>query len=304
VAKQHEEILVEFDYERHVFGQDDDRTIIGLTIDGTTVRGKACEGKLESGLTYLFRGYWTEHPKYGKQFQFYSFGISQPSGQRGTVAYLQRGPGIGRKRAMQIWELFGPGSLEAIRTKPGEVAAAVKGLTPTMAEMAAAYFQAHKDREIVTKDLEELLSGGGFPKKLIDKLIEKWGAKAAELIRENPFRLMVFKNVGFGRADKLYLQLGGEPAAVERLGWCAWNALHKDSDGSTWKLVDFARLAICKSVAGTDVVPQAGIDWAVQNGHVVVRKDDKGRVWIAEAERAGAEMRLANEVHRAIIEGE
>ena len=300
---KHEELTGEFSFERNIFGVEDSRTIIGVLEDGTVIKGKAAEGELESGMTYLFRGVWTSHPRYGKQFAFYSFGIAQPAGQRGTVAYLQRGPGIGRKRALQIWELFGAGSLEAIRTRPEEVAAAVSGLTATKAKEAAAYFQSHVDREVVTRDLEELLSGGGFPKKLIEKLIERFGAKAAELVRENPYRLMSFHGVGYGKADKLYLALGGDPANPERLGWCAQHALASNREGNTWMLPSVASKAIEKSVSGVKVIAKDGIEWAVANKHIAMKKDEKGRVWIAEAGRAAAEAKLANHVWRAMVEG-
>jgi ATP-dependent exoDNAse (exonuclease V) alpha subunit len=303
MARTYEELKAEFDFEKNVFGKDEDRTVVGVLVDGSQVKGKAREGELETGLTYLFRGFWTEHPKYGKQFQFYSFGVSQPVGQRGTVAYLTRGPGIGRKRAQLIWEAFGQGSLEAIRERPKEVAAAIAGLTEAKAMEAAAYFRAHKDREIVTRDLEELLAGGGFPRRLIDKLIERWGAKAAERIRANAYCLMAFRSVGFGRADKLFLRLGGRPDTPERLGWCAHNALHKDREGHSWRPWEFGRQAITKGVAGVDVVPKAGLEWAIQKHHIAIRRDEKGRQWIAEQERAGAERRLASEVHRAMVEG-
>lgn len=301
--RTHEELTGILDYEKNVFGRDDDRTVIAILECGTIVKGKAREGELETGLTYLFRGYWTNHPKYGKQFAFYSFGVSQPVGQRGTVAYLTRGPGIGRKRAARIWELYGQDALDAIRERPEEVAAKVKGFSTERAKEAAAYFQQHKDREIVTRDLEELLSGGSFPKRLIDKLIEKWGARAAELIRENAYVLVLFPGVGYGKADKLYLQLGGDPAAMERVGWCCWAALHKDRDGSTWRPLEFGTLAIRKGIAGVDAVPDEGIKWAVENNHVAIRKDGAGRLWIAEGVKARAELRLANQVHRAIVEG-
>src|SRR5574343_789794 len=303
MARAYEELKAEFDYEKNVFGQDEDRTIVGVLADGSQVKGKAREGELESGLTYLFRGYWTEHLRFGKQFQFYSFGVAQPVGQRGTIAYLTRGPGIGRKRAQQLWELYGQDALEAIRERPEEVAAKVSGLTTEKAKEAAAYFQAHKDREIVTRDLEELLAGGGFPRRLIDKLIERWGAKAAERIRANAFCLVPFRGVGQGKADRLYLQLGGRPDSPERLGWCAWAALHKDREGHTWRPLEFGRQAITKGVAGVDVVPSVGLEWAAKEHHIAVRQNGDGRVWISEGERAGAERRLASEVHRAIVEG-
>jgi exodeoxyribonuclease V alpha subunit len=292
------------DYEKNVFGVNDDRTVIAVLEDGTTVKGKAREDELQTGITYLFRGNWTTHPKYGKQFKFHSFGVSQPVGQRGTVSYLTRGPHIGRKRAMAMWDIYGQDALEAIRERPEEVAAKVNGLTTERAKEAAAYFKAHVDREIVERDLAELLGNGGFPRKLPEKLIEAWGAKAAEKIRGNAYCLMRFPGVGFGKADKLYLNLGGAPDTPERLGWSAWNALHKDRDGSTWKPLEFASQAILKDIGGTDTTPAAGIQWGLESGNLVGRVDEKGRKWIAERERAAAESRLANQVYRAMMEGE
>lgn len=303
MARASEELVGIFSYEKNVFGKADERAIVGVLEDETQIKGRAGENDLQTGLTYLFRGYWTVHLRFGKQFQFYSFAVAQPAGQRGTVSYLTRGPGIGPARARQMWEIYGQDALDAIRSRPEEVAAKVKGLTTDRAKEAAAYFQAHKDREIVTRDLEELLSGGGFPKRLIDKLIERYGAKAAAMVRERPWLLMKFPGVGYGRTEKLYLQMGGAPDAVERLGWCAHNALHKDRSGSTWVPLDFGRVAIVKGVAGVEVKPMEGIEWAIQHGHIARRVDKQRRVWITEGERAADEARLASQVHRAIVEG-
>jgi exodeoxyribonuclease V alpha subunit len=300
----HEDLTGCFDFERNIFGVDDDRTVIGVLEDGTVVKGRAREDELQTGVTYLFRGTWTTHPRFGKQFHFHSFGVSQPVGKRGTVSYLTRGPGIGRKRAERIWELYGQDALEAIRERPEEVAAKVNGLTEEKAKEAAAYFRAHKDREVVERDLAELLGNGGFPRRLPEKLIEVWGAKAAEKIRASAFILMRFPGVGFGKADRLYLNLGGAPDTPERLAWAAWNALHKDRDGSTWRPLEFGVQAIAKAISGTDVRPEAGIKWGFESGNLVGRVDASGRRWIAERERAGAESRLANQVYRALVEGE
>lgn len=304
MPRDYEELTGVLDYEKNVFGSGDDRTVIAVLECGTVVKGRAREDELQTGITYLFRGYWTYHPKYGKQFKFHSFGISQPVGQRGTVSYLTRGPGIGRKRAQMIWELYGQDALEAIRERPEEVAAKVSGLTKERATEAAAYFRAHKDREIVERDLAELLGSGGFPRRLPTKLIEIWGAKAAERIRQNAYCLMRFSGVGFGKADRLFLQLGGNPETPERLGWAAWNALHKDRDGSTWRPLEFATQAIVKGIGGTDTPPGDGIRCGLESGNLVMRLDDKGRRWIAEKERAAAESRLANQIYRAMVESE
>ena len=257
------------------------------------------EGELQAGLTYLFRGYWGEY-RGKKQFCFSSCGIAQPVGKRGTVAYLQRGPGIGAKRAEQLWAKYGQDALEAVRERPEEVAAAVAGLSLERAKEAAAYFKAHKDREAVERDLEEI----GLTRKQQEAAIEKWGAKAGQVIRENAFRLMTLHGIGFGKADKLFLSLGGDPAAVERLGWCAWNALHREREGNTWCKPLICMSAIGQSVSGVDFSPTAGLNFAVEKRIICHRKDPQGRNWLAEDGRAEAEGKLASAVHRAIVEGE
>ncbi|MEN6507133.1 MAG: helix-hairpin-helix domain-containing protein [Planctomycetaceae bacterium] len=316
-----EELIAEFGYERNVFGREDDRSIIGVLDDGggedsntsgTVVKGKAREGELESGLTYRFYGYWTTHPKYGRQFAFQSFILAQPSGKQGTIAYLTRGPGIGPKRAAKLWDLYGSSALEVIRTDPARAAAECHGLTETKAREAAAYFQSHIAAEKTTQDLLELLSGMGTPRKLVDRLIERFGVKAAEKVKENPYSLIRFHGVGFGRSDRLYLQLGKDPAAPERLGWCAWHSLYSDRQGHTWLPVTVPERAIRDGVAGVQVdgvMMAGGLAWAIKAGHVAVRDEvvEGGgcrvvRRWMADGAKAAAETRLANCVWRAMVE--
>lgn len=302
MARRVEELTGEFDFIQRKYPASDGQVKVlpALLVDGTQICGYCKEDELQTGVTYLFRGFWTSHERYGRQFNFHSYGITQPVGQRGTVAYLQRGPGIGRKRALQIWSLWGQDSLRKVRECPEEVAAAVAGITEERAREAAAYFTTHIDREIVTRDLEEI----GLSKRQIEWAIGKWGARAAETIRKNAYILMLCRGFGFGRADKLYLELGGDPTNVERLGWSAWNALYRDREGSTWLEPSVAIKAIEKSVSGVEVIPQAGIDWAIEQGHVVKRVDEAGKMWIAEDTRAAAETRLANAVYKAMVEGE
>jgi exodeoxyribonuclease V alpha subunit len=306
MARKYEDLTAEFDFERNVFsnGAPEDRAIVGVLADGkTVVKGKARQGELETGLTYKFYGYWTEHPKYGRQFAFTSFTLAVPTGQRGTVAYLQRGPGIGRKRAMQIWDLFGADALEAIRTRPEEVAAKVSGLTPEKARKAAAYFQQHADLEKTTAELLDLFANRGMPRQTIERAIGHWGAKAAERIRQDPYVLMdksLFQRIGFAIADRLYLELGHDPAAAARLGWCAWNALHRDTDGHTWRPLRFCADAITREVAGTDADWQAGIRWAVEHRKITLRQEGREK-YVALFARAASEQSIAGAVHEAAV---
>ena len=271
MARKVEELVAEYDYtERHYPASDGQVKILpGRLMDGTQVVGYCDEDQMQCGLTYLFRGYWSEY-RGQKQFQFHSVGIAQPVGQRGTIAYMQRGPGIGGKRARAIWDKYGQSSLEAIRERPEEIAASGLRITEEVAREAAAWFQSHKDREIVIRDLEEI----GLSKRQQEWAIEQWGARAAEVIRANYFELMKCRGVGFSRADKLYLENGGDPQSIERLGWAAWNGLHREREGNTWTDPAICFTAIRKSVTVLETLPGAGIDWGVAAGHIANRVDD------------------------------
>ena len=122
------------------------------------------------------------------------------------------------------------------------------------------------------------------------------------MVKANAYCLMVFPGVGFGKADKLFLALGGDPTQPERLGWCAQHALAADREGNTWCRPKVAEVAIAKSVSGVTVVPSNGVEWAVENKIICQRRDENGQVWIAEAGRAAAEARLATHVWRAMAE--
>lgn len=297
-----EEIIGEFDFEQNVFNNKspDDRTIIGRLSNDTIVKGKAKEGALEYGLTYRFYGHWIEHPKYGKQFAFQSFTLATPHGQRGTIAYLKRGPGIGTKRATCIWDAFGKDSLEVVRTKPVEVAARISGLTLEAAQKAAEYFQRLAGREAVTIELTELLGSRGFPRVLSEMAMGEWGNEAPEKIRENPYVLMKFKRVGFLLCDKLYLELGLPADSIERQAYCIVHALTSDNEGNTWLPVAKCLEHLEGNIAGGEVKPKAAIEWAIENRLIVAKRDYEGQVWLAELGRASAEMRIANCVHGAM----
>jgi len=75
-----------------------------------------------------------------------------------------------------------------------------------------------------------------------------------------------------------------------------------DREGNTWLRPIIASKAIEKSGSGVEVVPGKGIDWALEHKIIVSRIDAKGVAWIAEAGRAAAEAKLANHVHRAMVE--
>jgi len=298
---RHEEVSGVFDWEKHVF-QDADperRTVIGTLEDGTVVKGRAARGALECGLTYRFMGQWTTHPRFGRQFHFTSLTIAMPAGERATVRYLTKGPGIGSARAQRIWNLYRERSLEVMRSDPDLVAEEVEGLTPERAEAAAEYFRAHERLERVTIELEGLIGKRGFPRSLPEKLIRQWGEDAPRIVRQNPYLVMQFPGVGFLRADALYLELGHDPAAVARQAYCLWHAIASTGEGHTWYRLEDGRRALAQSISGAQLKLEEALILARENGLLTERADAAGCRWIAETAKAWAETRAAEYVHRA-----
>lgn len=304
-----EEITGVFNWEIARFSNNDDApdTIIGrlekdpTTGKQTTIKGPAEEGALDYDLSYRFYGRWVNHHKYGKQFVFSSFTLSSPYGERGTVKYLAKADGIGRRRAQQIWNSYGPDSLRILKAEPETVAGEVQGLTLEKVQAAQVYFQQIEALEATTIELTELLGGRGFPKALTRAAIGKWGAEAAERIRENPYGLMAFSGVGFLRADQLYLELGKPPEAIERQALCVVHSLRSDSEGHTWFEISHCRQALMEKVAGVDVNLTNAL-WDAFDRGLIVRRVVDDRTYVAETGKAKNEETIAECLREAATE--
>lgn len=205
-------------------------------------------------LQYRFRGRWTTYEKTGeKQFAFTSYSRCTPHGRTGVVAYLATAPGIGKKFASVLWQKFEADAVKTLREAPLEAATAIPRLSAVAAVEASDWLKQEVDREACMIDLITLLDGRGFPKGIYKKLIRKWGAKAATMVRANPLNLWKFKGVGFAKADGLYLALGGNPAALKRQALCIWHAINTNNNGDTWFFSGYARKALDAAIAGADV---------------------------------------------------
>jgi exodeoxyribonuclease V alpha subunit len=301
MARKPDELVGEFDFERNIFGQGDGRKIVGVLADGKVVTGYANEGTLESGLTYRFWGWWVKHPRYGDQFNFHYFEVCRPVGEVGTIKYLQRVKGIGRRRAALIWDKFGPECLQVLKEDPEQVADKIPGLTIEAAKLGAEYFKRIEYLEQTTIELIELLGSRGFPQRLIPMLIDEHGSEAAAVVRRNPWILMNYRGCGFFKTDSLALVLGRSPEAIDRQGWCIYHALHSDREGHIWYPESFAAETLGKNLAGVDVDMAKAVEWACRENLIVSRTTDR-RTWLAETAKAMAEAEIARFVHQAEME--
>jgi len=305
---RNEELIAVFTREEWVF-QDDDperRTIIARLDNGQTIKGRAPAGHLEPGLTYRFLGHWSTHPRHGRQFLFNSFTLSLPHGEQATIKYLARmgqGHGLGKARARAIWDAYREDACEVIRTDPARVAADIKGIDLEAAENLQQQFERNAALESVTIELGNLLSNRGFGQRIAALAIKEWGEKATDTIMQNPYVLMRFGGAGFMRCDALYLELGLDPAALHRQGYCLAHAMQSDSEGHTWYPVEFCAAYLRRSVAGAKLLLDEAIEWAIEHD-LIAQRTYNGKRYLAPLAAVVAERRVAEYIHQAQAESE
>lgn len=282
--------------DRVVFANDADDFVILALDDGLTALGPASAAAFERGVIYRFLGSWQDDPARGFRFKFSTFTVHAAHGRAGVIKYLtDLCDEIGTKRAGQIFDKFGPDAVAALRERPQEVAEACK-LDPNVCNVAAAQLEHAKRFEATKIDLFTLFDRRGFHGSLIEKCITKWGAKAPDLIRRNPFALLGLPSAGFTRCDRLWAELGLPKHRPKRAALCAWNAARSDTHGHTWLAAADLAERLKTAVPQCDVM--RALKLAVRSRKLKSRRDAAGNVWLSVYERAVAEERIAAAVAR------
>jgi len=161
---------------------------------------------LKAGDVVDFTGEWTNHAKYGTQFTVDSFHIHSPTTKIGLTKFLASDhfKGIGEKLAQELIDTFGE-SLPQVIEHDHHKLTAIRGITRQKSEIIKEAWEKAKD----TREQNILLQGMGLTPNLTHKVIDMYGAKAAEKITENPYQLAQdVWGVGFKRADEIGKNIG------------------------------------------------------------------------------------------------
>ncbi len=158
------------------------------------------------GRSYRLTGEWTEHPKYGEQFAFSSFEELEPTSAEGIASFLASGiiKNVGPSTAMAIVRRFGDDTLRVIAEDPDKLTL-VSGIGPVKAKAIAEGYAAHRSyAQVVLK-----LSAYDISPAVCMKLYKAYGSEAAEVVKENPYRLIdSIYGIGFVKADRIAQKLG------------------------------------------------------------------------------------------------
>lgn len=247
-----------------------DREVFGQYF---TAVGSAQPDELKLHLSYRFFGHFVENERFGSQFKLSTFTPARPHGQTGVVKYLQQCPHIGEATARQLWNLFQSDTVRICREHPEVVTAKVPRLTKEKMQDVSDALTDMADLENTSIDLIELLNGRGFPRDTARNAMRVWGARAPEVIRRDPYKLMRFRGCGFLKCDSMYLDQGLPPARMKRQVVCSWHAVASDPEGHVWMPERTCRDGLTAKIAGVELDPEKALAIACRLKALVTRRD-------------------------------
>lgn len=190
-------------------------TVLELDSEGKLV---TCVGNLpfiQPGEYVRFYGAYTTHKSYGEQFKVASMETRLPEGKESIKLFLSGGMirGVGQVLADRIVETFGEETFDIVENYPEQLAE-VKGISYSLALKIKEQFSEITAVRSVVIQLQAL----GLTMNQAMKAYETYGAAAAEMIEQNPYRLIDdIHGIGFERADRIADQIGMERYGELRL---------------------------------------------------------------------------------------
>lgn len=171
------------------------------------------------GMRLCFEGIEEKSDKYGKSFKITHVLSVEADEFAGIRRFLADGymKGIGVTKANAIIEMYGNESLDLFDSPEGiEKLKKVKGLSEkSINNIMSSYEENKKFKNIVM-----FLNGTGT-KNQIEHIYEKYGDKAVDILKKNPYRLqMDLDGFGFKKADSIALASGIKKGSIERIMAC------------------------------------------------------------------------------------
>ncbi|GAT71193.1 helicase [Planomonospora sphaerica] len=167
------------------------------------------------GESLRLTGRWGSHPRYGRQFEVWSYTTVLPATVQGIQRYLGSGliKGIGPKMAERIVGHFGTATLDVIETTP-ERLVEVPGLGPKRTKMIAAAWEEQK----IIKEVMIFLQGVGVSTSIAVRIFKQYGDRSIEVVRSEPYRLADdVWGIGFKTADTIAQAVGIPHDSPERV---------------------------------------------------------------------------------------
>jgi exodeoxyribonuclease V alpha subunit len=248
-----------------------------------------------SGSLIIARGYYHRHARFGEQFKAFSITETEPTTEEGLSRYLSTIKGFGEVLAERAIAAFGEDIVRILDEAPHRLIE-VPGIgKKKLEEISSAWQESRQGRE-----LQLFFSEYGISGTLGAKIRRRYGNKAIEKIKENPYLLADdISGVGFAKADKIALALGIAPLSDLRLGAALEHILKSSSDeGNTCLPEDILLSRTAKQLeCEDDSLLQRALTRIISEGRVVKDSVD-GRALLYNPEIHLAEVSLARQLKR------
>lgn len=182
--------------------------------DDTEIVVTGTVGEVTEGESYCFSGQLKNHPKYGEQLQISSYEKISPSSEEGLIKYLSsdKFPGIGKKTATRIIEIFGENAIDEILADP-ERLQEISGLNSSKRETILSSLRSNYGMEKALLGLSKY----GLGNQLNFQIYQLYKDESIQIIEDNPYQLVEeIKGIGFKRADNIAEQIGIGHDSIER----------------------------------------------------------------------------------------
>jgi exodeoxyribonuclease V alpha subunit len=256
--------LVVFTNEASGFG------VVELVGDGEAdgARASGPLAGLVPGQPVRLIGRWTEHDRYGPTFAAVAYELDRPHSTAGLRSFLasDRFRGVGEVLATRLVTHFGLELPTIIETDPASLAA-VKGVSPTLARtIAEAWAEAG-----ALADLVRRLSEAGLSATAAQAVHRRFGDAAAEILAQDPYRLLDVKGVGWKQVETLAAAAGIDRLDPRRLAAGAV-AAHRDRAARHGHvaLAEADLLAEARRLLRVDeIAVRSGLERAARSGRLV-----------------------------------
>ena len=168
---------------------------------------------VEIGEEYKLYGNYTEHPRYGFQFNVVHIEKELPSTYDGIVTYLSSDlfKGIGKKKAEKIVKYLGEDALIRIKEDP-----------TILAEIGIKEKDINTIKEVLSSNLDYeesfyYLLGLNISMKDLQKIIKAYKENTRAILEENPFRpFYEIYGIGYKKCEEIALKLDFEMHGEKR----------------------------------------------------------------------------------------
>ena len=161
---------------------------------------------LKVGERVKFKGFWKEHPRFGKQLQVKTYAEIKPTSSEEIEKYLSSGiiKNIGPALAKRIVKTFGEQTLDIMEKNSKQLLK-----IPGIGEKKLGEIEKSWETQSEMKEVMIFLRKYDIPINLSGRIYQTYGPDTIQILKENPYRLVTdIFGVGFQTADKIALSMG------------------------------------------------------------------------------------------------